>query len=351
MKPTVPNVPLTVWKDLYNAADRFKSLRPWEMLDDADVIGVRGASGGETGYGVVMGSGGTLFGFCLYRGAEGFDIYRRLMEGAIDIERDDLFAMQNCLKLELGPRSDLRPEDHAVIRQLGLSFRGKHVWPEFRSLLPGYAPWFLTQAEAQFLTLGLNVACRHVERIDNGDVDESMRDRGCLVYMPVAGAQTQFTGQWEPWPEPVREPLVLPVLNLPRINALRAKKMKPDSAWEADVLYLPSPILDRERPYYLRLAAVCQQSSGFVFDVKPASPEAQGSQTLADVICSSMEKHGLMPETIFVRSEDDTEVLAPLAKALNVIIRRRKKLKSIQMLKEAMMERMVYGGGGGRRKK
>jgi hypothetical protein len=350
MKPTVPAVPLSIWKDLYSAAQKFYALRPWEMLDDTDLIGVRDPDTGETGFSVVMGNGGTLFGFCLYRGAEGFDIYRRLMEGTIDVERDDFFAIQNCLKLELGPRADLQPEDHMVIRQLGLSFKGNHAWPEFRSLLHEYVPWFLTDAEAPFLTLGLSVACHHVKRINNGDVDESMRDGECLVYTPVVGAETEYRAQWEAWPMPAHHSVAPLVLNLARLNALRAKKTKPDSPWEADMFYLPSPILDRERPYYLRLAAVCQQTSGFVFAAEPSPPEQSGHQSLADAICSSVERHGFLPETIFVKGPEEAAALTPLANVLGLTIRRRKRLKAIQMLKEDMMMQVVYGGGGRRKR-
>lgn len=104
-----------------------------------------------------------------------------MIEGEIDGEEDDIFAMQNCLKLELGPRSDLRTEDHAVIRKLGIAFRGKNAWPQFRSLLPGYIPWFLTEPEARFLTIALHVVCGHCERIANREVAGSLREGECLL--------------------------------------------------------------------------------------------------------------------------------------------------------------------------
>jgi len=351
MKPTVPTVPLAVWKDLHSAAQKFHALRPWEMLDDTDLIAVHDASTGETGYGVVMGSGGTLFGFCLYRGAEGFHMYQRLLYGSLDIEEDDFFAVQNCLKIELGPRSDLQPEDHSVIRRLSLRYKGKHAWPEFRSLLPGYAPWFLTEAEARFLTLGLNIACHHHDRINSSDIYDSIRDGECFVYVPVDDARTTFAAQWEAWPTHDSQPQKPPVLNLSRINALRAKKTEPDTPWETDVFYLPSPVFDYERPYYVRVTVICQHSSGFIYQAEPAPPESSVHQLLADAICSSVETHGLIPESIFVKNADAANALTPLAKALGITIRRKKKLSAIRMLKEAMMDSLVYGHGGGRKRK
>lgn len=341
MQPRPPSVQLPVWKELYAAAERFRSAQPWEMLDDTDLIGVRNPTTGDTGYGVVMGNAGTLFGLCLYRGVEGFTMYRRLMEGGVDPELDDVYALQNCLKVELGLRSDLEPEDLTIIRRLGLKFRGKNVWPQFRSLLPAYAPWFLTEAEAQFLTLGLDVTCHHLRRIGMGEVNVSIREKQCLVYSAVRDAEGNYQAGWEPWPDGVGQSTALPILNLSRINALLAKKTRPDSAWEAGIVHIPASIRDRERPYYLRIVVVCQRTSGFVFATEACPPEAQGNQVLADTICSSIERHGFLPETIFVRSVEECDALKALAKALGFTIRHKKNLTAIRMLKNDMMERFV----------
>jgi len=86
VKPIVPGVSLSLWKYLFAAAQQFNTLQPWDLLDDFNLICVRNPDYGETGYGAVMESLGTLFGFCLYRGTEGFDFYRRQMKNNGDIE-------------------------------------------------------------------------------------------------------------------------------------------------------------------------------------------------------------------------------------------------------------------------
>ena len=335
MKPSAPAVQMHTWKDLYAATKAFSALQLWEVMDELDLVGVRDPLSGETGYGVVMGSGGTLFGFCVYRGAEGFGIYRRLIEGEADVEEEDLFAAQNCIKLELGPQSDLQSEDLKVIRELGLSFKGKHAWPEFRSMLPGYAPWFLTESEARFLTLSLTAACHHAATVD--DPETSVRVGGCVVYAPAADGSKGFLAKWEPRPPRMQQPVEQPILNLARINSIRTGKTRPDTSWEADVFHLPSVILDRERPYFIRVAALCQQSSGFALGVEPAAPESSGLQILADAICSAIEKHGFLPKTIFVKRAEYYAALTPLAKALGLTLRRRKNLTAVAMLKRAML--------------
>lgn len=348
MKPAVPNVSMETWKNLYAAAERVKALKPWQALGGTDLIGVRDPASGATGFGCFMGSEGTLFGFVLYRGAEGFAMYRRLVEDSFDFESEDFFALQNCLKLDLGERSDLEREDHAVIKQLGLAFKGKTAWPQFRSLVPAYAPWFLNEEEARFLTLGLNAGCRHLERIVSGEIGHSARDGECLMYEPLTdsaepnggNASEKFSAQWEPLPILEQVPAPPPVLNLARINAIRAKQTKPDSPWEADVFFLPSAVYDAERPYFIRLAAICQHASGLALTAEPAAPEMSAQQILADAICTSVERHGFLPETVFVKRAEYAAALAPLGKALGISIRERKRLGAVRGLKAGMMGRM-----------
>ncbi len=343
MKSVIPAVPLPIWKDLYSAALEFQNLEPWRVLGDMDLVGVRDPSSGEASYGVVMGSGGTLFGFCLYRGADGFKMYRRLIFGESEPQSEEIYAMQNCLKVEFGLRNVLRAEDLGVIHELGLTFKGKQAWPEFRSLIPGYVPWFLTAKEAQVLTFALNVVCHHCERVRRGEVDETFRDKECLVYSAVIDSLTQFDARWEPWPTLKPTPLAFPVLNLTRINAILAKKPKPDSPWEADVFYSPSTIDDRERPYFTRMAVVCQQVSAFAFAFDIFPPETSVTQALSDTICAAVEKHSFLPETIFVKHKEVVTALTPLGKALGVAIRPRGNLETIQLLQEEMKERTMYG--------
>jgi len=331
MKPIIPPVPLAVWRNLYLAARKFQSLRPWMVLGDRDLIGIRDPSGGETGFGVVMGSAGTLFGFVLYLGAEGFGAYRSLMENPPRGEWVDSLSLQRCVKGEFTAQSDLTGDDLAIVRKLGMSFSGKNAWPQFRSLLPGYAPWFLTEAEARFLALGFRTACHHHERLGRGEVAGSLRDGECLVYTPAAG--NEYNSAWESWPAEARHAVTPPVLDLARLTALRAKKTEPDSPWEADVFYYPSLIMDSERPYFMRIAAVCQESTGFAFLAEVGSPETPLPQMLADAICSSIEKHGFIPVTVFVKQAAVAAALMPLAKALGITVRARGDLGAVEMLR------------------
>lgn len=348
-KPIVPEVQASVWKELYSAAEKFKSLEPWNILDDRDLICVRNHSNGDIGFGAVMGSGGTLFGFALYRGTEGLRLYQELIDKAGEsLDDDDIYALQNCVKLEFTSRSDVRPEDHAVMKQLNLSFRGRNAWPEFRSYLPGYAPWFLTEPEARLLALGIKAACVHHERVQKGEVKESIRDGECLMYEPLDGSASEFRSGWEPLPVYERKSLKPPVLNLAVIDEMKRKKLALGMAWEADAFYLPSTILDSDRPYFTRIALVCEQASGFMLEPTIGAPGDATYQLLTDAICSAAKQMGVRPETIFVRNAEIAAAITPLANVLGIVVRKKKNLGAIGKFKMEMRDFMTGGGRRGR---
>lgn len=91
----------------------------------------------------------------------------------------------------------------------------------------------------------------------------------------------------------------------------------------------------------MRIAAVSQQSSGFIVGAEVCPPDETAGQLLVNAICAGIAKHGFIPETVFVKSSVEVASVEPLGRALGFGVRRKKKLKSIEMLKKDMMERMV----------
>ncbi|MBK8872337.1 MAG: hypothetical protein IPN19_15220 [Elusimicrobia bacterium] len=340
MKPVAPDVPLAVWKILYLSAGKVHSRRPWEHFDDTHLIGVRDPVTGEVGYGCFMGSGGTLFGFCLYGGAEGFDFYRRLMEGHFEPESFDFIYLQRCLKLEFGAKADLEPEDLSVIKALGLSFRGETDWPQFRSLSPGDVPWFLESKEAAFLTFALDAAIHHLDLFMKREVQSSVRQGEVLVY---SRGEQGFLSAWEPWPIYRPEPAPPLALDYTRARAALAKATKPDSPWEAAVSFTPQSISDGGKPSFVKVALVCQKSSGFVFNMAADRAPRTDADLLADVIVGSLEKHGFRPSTIFLSDAVTLASLSPLSKALEIPFDLSPKLPAVKMAMDEMLRAMDSG--------
>ena len=76
---------------------------------------------------------------------------------------DNLLEIQDCLMASFEDWEEIEPKDREVMKALGLKFRGRNAWPLFRSFLPGTFPWYLTAAEARYLTICLGQALLVIE--------------------------------------------------------------------------------------------------------------------------------------------------------------------------------------------
>ena len=122
-----PEVPISVWKELYAAAGKFYALKPWEYFDDSTLIGVRNPATGETGYGCILGALGEVLAFCFYRGAEGLDFHLKAQAGKIDVESKDFVLVQNCLMTEFTYKEELEIEDLNVIKKNRVQISGTRL--------------------------------------------------------------------------------------------------------------------------------------------------------------------------------------------------------------------------------
>ncbi|MBI2787824.1 MAG: hypothetical protein HYX59_04005 [Elusimicrobia bacterium] len=313
----IPVVSLDVWKDLYAEAMSYESIKPWNILCEDSFFGVQDPASGHLGYGCVLGEMGTFLALAVYRGAEGFNTYQRLKND--EIPEDESFAAQNCLMAQFADREELEKADRDNIKKLGLRFRGVQAWPMFRSHLPGYFPWHLDEKEAVFLTCALRCASDWVERIASGRLDPDDHPGKVFTYLLKAGDEKPPRGFEVCWTDtPVYKPAPPQplVLDEKRLTKLMSKPPKRGGAWEADVYSLPAPIMDRDRPYFIRMVMVVDRVSGFVLPGGVVPPEQPAHEVLADALLGGVEQLGCAPGEICVRDENLSALLEPLAKAL-----------------------------------
>jgi len=185
-----PDVSADAWKALYAEAAEFAALEPWDYFEDSTLFGVLDPAAGRMGYACVLGALGEMRALCVYRGAEGFDVHRRVRDGALNRPMD-VIAVQDCLMAEFADRAELDKPDLAVIRKLGLRFRGPQNWPLFRSHLPGCAPWHLTESEAVYLALALRRARDAAAKVLEGRLNLNEKPGQVFCY---AGAGPEARG-------------------------------------------------------------------------------------------------------------------------------------------------------------
>jgi hypothetical protein len=365
----IPSCSRPVWKRLYAAAGAFEDIACWDWMSDTDVFGVQNPDNRDIGYCCVLGELGEVFGLVVYLGSEGLEQHRKIQSGKIHAGSPDFAASQNCLTAWFGDRSDLDSADLKVIKGLGLKFRGSEAWPQFRSLQPGYLPWYLTEGEAKFLTLCLEQASQVAIRFKNDPewliAPSSNR---YLVRVPVEGStqtdnlQENFLAeasspsvqqllfnefdepkvwQWQDqWLMPA--PVIKASVHTFPLDEVRLQRIKTTvhahrGVWEIDAFYTPTPVDGDNRPFFPYSLLCADHDSGLIFDTvlgEPAEWEAQFSKSLLDCIVNC----NFVPNALWVRKEALRQLFEPLAAALSIEILSTTKLPAVDRAKRELLK-------------
>jgi len=325
------------WRALYRAAVTFRDLAPWRWMVDSDLFGVANPEDGTVGYCCVLGNLGQQFGLAVYLGDDGLRGYLRLQAGEVWPPDGSTLFVQHCLLASFENRAALEPRDRATIKAVGLSFRGANAWPQFRSFLPGYWPWYLTAPEARFLTVALAQSCVVAERISAAGPLHDPRQGGRLLV------RNHHQGAWrDHWTALVLgepPPPALPPLDGARLERIRRAGKGRGGTWESDRFYGPQPVQadPAARPYFPLVGLTVDRATGLLLPpllCEPAGwPAAYQAHQLA-----LLEQAERLPRAMVVRDPTLKEVLAPLTTALEIRLRRVGRLPQVDAAREGLVQ-------------
>ena len=307
------------WKALFEAAEAFKKTKAWEWMYDSDVFGVKNPVSGEIGYCSVLGNAGECFGLVLYLGTQALLNYLDIQSGNTDPDPKKILFETNCLMFSLVDRSDLMTEDLKIIKELGLKFRGRNQWPEFRRYEPGYIPWFISVEEAEFMTMALEQAI---------DVALRFKDDEDLLYPPedteflVRTASTE--GEKYVWRDEVLSPAPLeeeepiqPWRDKARISKLKNNIRERRGVWEMDLIFSPTPVRESERPYFPIVSLWVDAHSGMIITFGFHDLEDY-FEAAREHFVAWLEKNHVAPEMIMVTSDQIFEILESVTRELDI---------------------------------
>lgn len=314
-RPAASEPSLEQWAALYEVADNLKKLAPWRALTDSDLLVLQLPGQDEPVYCSVMGQGEMSYGISVHPGKESFARLQRLLrQDAYSSEL--LMVEQDCLACLFGDREDVQPEDRAVMKQLGLRFRGHNQWIFFRTMKPGRFPWFLDAEQAELLTAALQNAAML-----------------CLCYMEGklkvdfdAGETLTrwYDSEKDMWMNAV---IPMPALTMERTLDLqddlllaRLKRSKKTAVQlEIDSFYLPIPVQEDKHspPVCTYLALLVDKNSGAVLGQNFAGPDDPDYLTAPSMLLNYMQEHG-RPAAVYVRSDWIGSLLRSTCKAVGV---------------------------------
>jgi hypothetical protein len=330
------------WLSLFDAALSFRDLRPWEWMDDGLVFGVVDPAAREIAWCVVLGMNGQVFGLAAYRGSAGLDILRAVHSGKLGPGDDEIRFGFPCLLTTFEDRDGLDARDLGRIKALGLTFRGRHAWPQFRSHRRGLCPWLLDDTEAGVLAEGLRQAVDVCERVRAEPDLLRPRPTGELLTRVMAG-DGRWIDEWLKPPEQVSAVYPEPQIDAREVSVVKASAAGNDGTWEADLFYAPTPVQEERnaRPFYPVAMTWMDSETGICLavDLLPESgePELHGNELVGKLLALTKD-HSCIPRSIRVLRPALAAALTKAAGLLGCSVVVVKRLPALEGLKQQLFE-------------
>ena len=347
-QPTPSPVPLDLWRDLLAAMIAYRRAEPWLWMGDA-AASVYVDENGQPWFACVLGAGRQVYGLCLYRGANGLRLFRELCESGGEYDFSQLSLRQDAVTVWFGPKSDL--DTVQIERYRALSYvprRGERLaWPDVRSLRPGYFPWHPEESEVRVLLAALPAVVRlaSLVRQHPGCYDE--HDECELPTLPAHDASVAIdTLEWRLWPTPQEpEPLAPAAFSDQDRSLLQAKGLPVASGVdvEIDVIFMPEPVSDGERPYYPRCILIFRGDNGVCCAMRLVKPAEDSGRIASEMLLAVLAEIRFRPRRLLACRRDFAVQLTPVARQLGTPLKLVPRLASSMEFQEGLAAHMTLG--------
>ncbi|WP_433595410.1 DUF7309 domain-containing protein [Lysinibacillus xylanilyticus] len=295
---------------LLELTNDLKKLKPWQYLRDDEVVVIDFEDADYKVLVSVLGAGGEEFGLMIFDIELGYNSLAKILYEK-NLSSDFSYGL-NALTVNFVDREELDPADYQLIKNCGLSFRGKKNWIQFRSYLEGTHPERPSSLEVELL---IDVVSRMIH------ITEARKD-GWEYPQLAAHQYPTFKVQMD---VELQEIYILQI-NIPTptydcyeeisMFEVAKYKKKPKSALqlEYDLFYMPFGVESEEtnRTVYPISGMLVERGSNLVIEhemlSKPRKPP-----TVQGVLWAFLQGLELRPSKIFV-SKELRPMLQPLAK-------------------------------------
>jgi hypothetical protein len=330
-------------KRLFEKATELAAIRPWQFLEDQDLILLKSPLSAETCYCSVMGALGQVFSLHAYVGEESYFYFRKMAAGE-PISIAEFYGSLRGVYVEFVGLSQLTPPDRELARVFGHPLKRGLKAPIFRAMRPGYQPWYLTENEGVVLEECLEAVIALCESIGKSDDPAYWQDPGVYPFLaPIQRGHERLGYDIE------MRKITVPLATTPapakldqnRIEQIRRRNYPVRGAFEAEHFYGGGTIGKRdERKAIVRLGLVADADSGLIFPPELGRPERATSDMLATAVLSAIETAQFLPREVRVSQLQLEACLESLAKELRFAVRTVKRLPAVEEAKESLLAMM-----------
>lgn len=320
------------YETLLALADDLKKLKPWQYFENEEIIALELEEFEETYFVAVMGAAGQEYGLMMYDEELGYPSLAKILAGG-PLSEDFQFEL-SALTVNFVDRAELEKDDYELIKNCGLSFRGKNNWIAFRTYDPGMMPVIPLYSDVEVMKTVIQAMIEVTVMRKNGwdypqvttnEFPKFVVDEvGDVDYRKLIEAKSKTTYGLE-----------IEANDIERTHIKRKQKVALEI--EYDLFYLPYAISENEsqRPVYPLLYVVLDRMTGELL-VNDVFPFPKIPMFLQTAFWEMLKEIPIRPNKVFVNKEMK-EILQPVAKLVGVelVI---SELPKIRELKEYMSQ-------------
>ena len=313
---------LSTMERLYGLASELYGLRPWRLIDESQLILVRDSASGEVCYCSVMGMLGEVFSIHAYIGTESLRLFRK-MEAEEITDAGEFFASQHSVYVEFVPKAELERQDRELLAALSHPQGRGVASPIFRTIRPGFYPWFVTEEEARTLAECIRavvVVCAAVASQKSVKFWE-LTDTYPMVSR-VEGAEPRYQMDLVKSILPPEPPIPTVRLEEEVLRPLRSQDYAVRGVMELDHILSAAAIGKKgERRACASIALAVDADSGMVLAPDLTNSNVAAGDALARVFLKAIQTDRTVPKEVRVRSPRLKDCLAPLMESFGVAVR------------------------------
>ena len=285
---------LEQWKELYELGIELKGLEPWKDFWDMDLIVICPKGRKEPFFCSVMGKGGSCYGISVYSGYEGLKDFEMLTATEITgISSEYAMFEQNNLTCYLGDRDEVPPQQKKVIKELGLSFRGRGQWMYFLSFKRRYMPYTPDEDEVEELIRVYRGLAAAVREYRENDIPVDYESGECFWYIYHEKEQC-WKSEIHGLPDDAGTEYPIVELEDEILKKKLQKRPLIDGELQLDFIYLNGGVKESgyDRPINPLLFMAVDGDSGMVITVDMMGPEDDEIDISLNFLVQFIEQYG-----------------------------------------------------------
>lgn len=239
---------------------------------------------------------------------------------------------------------ELNTPDRTLLKVMGHPLKRGVLAPIFRSIRPGYHPWYVTESEAGILAECQRALITIYDLLKaNPDLNywDQKSTYPMLSRQGEEGKEQEYRIRLVAAPNFPVPTAKLPILDEARIRRIRESRYLLNGVLEVDHFYGAGMIGERnQRKACFRMGLAIDANSGLAYPPEITLPTSSTGDVLTQVVLKAIESAHALPREIHVKVGEFKVLLDPLAQALGFPVRVTKSLPALDFAKNQLLKSM-----------